>query len=598
MSEAPTSAFEARPAATWRRWLPGLRVARHYRRGNLRGDIVAGLAVTALLVPQGMAYAELAGLPAVTGLYTTIMALLAYALFGPSRVLVLGPDSALAPLIFATVIPLVGADGDPGKAIALASMLALLMGAVCIVAGFAHLGTLAELLSKPVRIGYLNGIAIVVVVSQLPKLFGFSVDAESTPARFKEFVVGIANGDTVPAALAIGVACLVVLYGFKHIAPKVPAVLIAVVGATIAVAVFDLVARGVSVVGTVPQGFPTPKWPGVDSGDIALLLTAAIGMAFVTLADTSALSRTFALKYDDDVDPNQEIVALGTANIAAGLFQGFPVSASASRTAVAEAAGARSQLTGVVGALSIALLLIVGGGLTANMPQAALAAIVIVAGAGMFDLKQTRWLYKARRSEFVLCLAALLGVAVIGVLEGIAIALVLSIAAFVRRAWRPHDAALGRVTGRRGFHDIERNPDAKQVPELLVFRFDAPVFFANAEHFARCVKKHVGERGGPVKRVLIAGEPITDIDTTGAETLRDLVDDLAAVDIEFTVAELKGPVRDRLNRYGVYDHIGHDRFYGTIDEAIGVHLDGLGIDRSLWLDDIDDVSECDLPLMD
>ena len=588
MNEVVTVAPRAAERSGWQHWLPGVQVLRGYRRANLRGDLVAGLAVTALLVPQGMAYAELAGLPAVTGLYTTVLALLAYAVFGPSRILVLGPDSALAPLIAATLLPLIGANGDPERAIALASALAVLMGVVCLVAGLARLGTLAELLSKPVRIGYLNGIAIVVLVSQLPKLFGFSTTVEGTVARFKAFLLGVADGDTNSTALAIGLASLAVLYGFRRLAPKFPGVLVAVVGSTVAVAVFDLTARGVAVVGAVPQGFPTPSLPSFDSGEIGLLLLAAAGMAFVTLADTSALSRTFALRDKLDIDPNQEIVALGAANVAAGFFQGFPVSGSASRTAVAEASGGKTQLVGVTGAVAIVALLLFAGGLTTNLPQSALAAIVIAAGLGLFDLSETLWLWKARRSEFVLSMAALLGVALVGVLEGIAIALALSLAAFVQRAWRPYDTSLGRVDGRRGFHDIERHPDARQVPGLLVFRFDAPVFFANAEHFGRAVKKHVAKRGQPVTRVLIAAEPITDVDTTGAESLRDLVDDLSAMGITFAVAELKGPVKDRLDRYGTRVRIGDANFYLTLDEAIGAHLDEIGADRSGWLDDYDD----------
>jgi len=587
MDEPPTieTATPAEPPLS--RWLPGLATLRGYRRRDLRGDLVAGLAVTALLVPQGMAYAELAGLPAVTGLYTTVMALLAYAVFGPSRILVLGPDSALAPLILATILPLIGAAGDPAKAIALASAMAVIMGVICVVAGLAHLGVITELLSKPLRVGYLNGVAVVVVVSQLPKLFGFSVTAESTPARLKEFVVGVAEGRTNATALAIGLACLALLFAFKALAPKVPAVLIAVVGATAAVAAFGLVARGVAVVGPVPRGFPAPALPAFDLGDIGRLTLAAFGMAFVTLADTSALSRTFALKYGRTVDPDQEIVALGAANLATGFFQGFPVSGSASRTAVAETAGGKSQAVGLVGALSIILLLLFAGGLTTYLPQASLAAIVIVAGTALFDLATMRWLWHVRRSELVLCLTALLGVALVGVLQGIVIAIVLSLAAFLQRVWRPYDATLGRVPGRHGYHDVARHPEAQQVPGMIIFRFDAPVFFANAEHFSRCVKKHIAERGEPVRHVVIAGEPITDIDTTGAETLRDLIDDLAEGDVTFAFAEIKGPVKDRLRSYGAYRDIGGENFYSTVEHAVTEYLEEAGGDALEWVDDYD-----------
>ena len=585
---APPPIETAAPAASaLSRWLPGLTTLRRYRRRDLRGDLVAGLAVTALLVPQGMAYAELAGLPAVTGLYTTVMALVAYAVFGPSPILVLGPDSALAPLILATILPLTGAGGDPATAIALASAMAVIMGVICVVAGLAHLGVITELLSKPLRVGYLNGVAVVVVVSQLPKLFGFSVTAESTPARLKEFVVGVAEGRTNATALAIGLACLVLLFAFKALAPKVPAVLIAVVGATAAVAAFGLVASGVAVVGPVPSGFPAPALPAFDLDDIGRLTLAAFGMAFVTLADTSALSRTFALKHGRTVDPDQEIVALGTANLAAGFFQGFPVSGSASRTAVAEAAGGKSQVVGLVGAFAIVVLLLFAGGLTTYLPQASLAAIVIVAGTALFDLATMRWLWRVRRSEFVLCLVALLGVAVVGVLQGIVIAIVLSLLAFLQRVWRPYDATLGRVPGRHGYHDVMRHPDARQIPGMLIFRFDAPVFFANAEHFSRCVKRHIAERGEPVRHVIIAGEPITDIDTTGAESLRDLIDDLAENHVTFVFAEIKGPVKDRLRSYGAYRDIGKENFFSTVGHAVTHYLEAADGEPLEWVDDYD-----------
>ena len=587
MDEPPTIKTPTPAEPVLSRWLPGLATLRGYRRRDARGDLVAGLAVTALLVPQGMAYAELAGLPAVTGLYTTVMALLAYAVFGPSRILVLGPDSALAPLILATILPLVGAGGDPAKAIALASAMAVSMGIICVVSGLAHLGVITELLSKPLRVGYLNGVAIVVVVSQLPKLFGFSVTAESTPARLKEFVVGVLDGRTNATALAIGLACLALLFAFKALAPKVPAVLIAVVGATAAVAAFGLLAKGVPVVGPVPNGFPAPALPAFDLGDMGRLTLAAFGMAFVTLADTSALSRTFALKYGRTVDPDQEIVALGAANLATGFFQGFPVSGSASRTAVAEAAGGKSQAVGLVGALSIILLLLFAGGLTTYLPQASLAAIVIVAGTALFDLATMRWLWGVRRSEFVLCLTALLGVAIVGVLQGIVIAIVLSLLAFLQRVWRPYDATLGRVPGRHGYHDVARHPEARQVPGIIVFRFDAPVFFANAEHFSRCVKTHIAERDAPVRHVIIAGEPITDIDTTGAESLRNLMDDLAADDVTLAFAELKGPVKDRLRSYGAFKEIGKKNFFSTIGHAITEYLEEAGGEPLEWVDDYD-----------
>jgi len=564
--------------------VPGLRLARGYQRRWLRGDVVAGVALTVLLVPQGMAYAELAGLPPVTGLYTTVIALLSYAVFGPSRVLVLGPDSALGPLIAATILPLVGADGDPAQAVALAGMLAVLMGLLCIVAGFVRLGILAELLAKPVRIGFLNGIAVVVLVSQLPKLFGFSTDATGLLDEVEAFVRGVADGRTVPAALVIGVASLAVIVGFREWFPKVPGILIAVVGAAAATTVFSLTEHGVSVVGPIPAGFPTPAFPSVSLHDIGALLVAAAGIAFVTLTDTVTLSRSFAGARADAVDANQEIVALGVANVAAGCFQGFPVSASASRTAVAETAGSRTQLTGVIGAVAIIVILVADGGLARDLPQSTLAAIIIAAALRLFDLGTLRWLWRVRRSEFFLSIAALLGVAVVGVLEGIVVAIVLSLANFVRRAWRPYDAVLGRIPGRKGYHDIDRHPEAQQIPGLVLYRFDAPLFFANAELFAHRVIETVRADEDPTRWVIVAAEPMTDVDTTGAEALERLLDDLEHRGIVLAFAELKGPVKDRLHSYGLYDRIGDGRFYPTLGTAIDGYLTVTGTEWVDWSD--------------
>jgi high affinity sulfate transporter 1 len=557
--------------------VPGISTARTYERSWLRGDIVAGLVLSALLVPQGMAYAELAGLPAVTGLYTTVMALLAYAVFGPSRNLVLGPDSALGPLILAAIVPLVGSDGDPERAIALGSMMALLMGLICLVAGLARLGTVAELLSKPVRIGYINGIAIVVVISQLPKLCGFGVDATTTVGEAREWVRGVMDGDTNLTALAIGLACLAIILGGKRIDARFPGVLVAVVGATLAVSLFDLTEHGITVVGVVPSGFPRPSFPSVGLDDLGPLLVGALGVAFVTLTDTTAMSRTFARMVGDDVDPNQEIAALGTANLAAGVFRGFPVSASSSRTAVAFSAGARSQLTGVVGAAVIVLVLVAFNGLVQNMPDAALAAVVVTAGVTLFDFGEVRWLWSVRRSEFWLSAAALVGVVAVGVLEGIVIAIALSLANFIWKAWRPYSAVLGRIADRKGYHDIERHPEGLQIPGLVLYRFDAPLFFANADHFDRRVAAIIAEQPGRVRWVIIAAEPITDIDTTGAEVLADMLDDFERDGVVLAFAELKGPVKDRLRRYGLYDRIGDGRFFPTLGTAIDGYVMASGV---------------------
>src|SRR5262245_8121917 len=389
---------------------PGLRLLSSYQRGWLSKDLVAGLVLTTLLVPQGMAYAELAGLPPITGLYTSILCLVAYAIFGPSRILVLGPDSSLGPMIAATIIPIVGANGDPQRAGALASMLALLVGLMTVLAGVAKLGFVADLLSKPTQIGYLNGLAVTIFVGQLPKLFGFSVDADGFIPEAVGFVKGLADGETVAAALTVGLLGLVLIFVLGRLVPKIPAILVAVVVSILVANTFDLADRGVSLVGPLPKGFPPLTLPGAGLSDMALLVAGAIGIAVVSLTDTISTSSAFAARTGQEVDGNREMIGIGAANIGAGFFQGFPVSTSGSRTAVAEQVGARTQVTGLVGAGAITLMLVLVPGLLRNLPQPTLAAVVIAASLSLADVPATVRLWRQRRTEFVLSMAAFAGV--------------------------------------------------------------------------------------------------------------------------------------------------------------------------------------------
>src|SRR5512132_1589271 len=572
--EAPTEAG---------RWLPGLQTLRSYRRSWLPRDVVAGIVLTALLVPAGMGYAEASGLPAIYGLYATIVPLVVYALVGPSRILVLGPDSSLAPLIAAAIVPL--AAGSESEAVALAGMLAIVSGLLCMLAGFARFGFIADLLSKPVRYGYMNGIALTVLLSQLPKLFGFSIDAEGVIPEARAFARGVADGETNRAALLIGVACLAVILACKRWRPRIPGVLVAVVGATAAVGVFGLAERyGLSVVGTLPKGLPSFQLPSVPAGDRGALMAGAIGIALVSFADTSVLSRTFAIRGGYRVDPNQELVALGAANAAAGLFQRFSVSSSSSRTPVAEAAGAKTQLTGVVGALAIALMLLFFPNLVQNLPNSALAAVVITAAIGLIEAAGVRKLYRLRRMEFALSIACFLGVAVLGVIEGIFIAVALSLLNFLRRAWRPYDAVLGRVDDLKGYHDVTRHPDARRIPGLVLFRWDAPLFFANAEVFADRLRGAVASSPTPVRWVIVAAEPVTDLDTTAADALIQLDEELASEGVDMRFAEMKGPVKDKLKRYALYERFGDDHFYYTVGAAVSAYLDATGVEWTDWED--------------
>lgn len=566
------------------RWVPGVGMVRRYERGWWAKDVGAGLVLTALLVPAGMGYATAAGLPAITGLYASIVPLIAYAVFGPSRILVLGPDSSLAPLIAATVLPMAG--GDPDEAVRLAGTLAILSGALCVVAGLARFGFITDVLSKPVRYGYMNGIALTVLVGQLPKLFGFEVDGEGLIDELVHFVQGVGDGLVNPTALIIGVAGIVVILVCKRWLNRVPGVLLCVVGATVIVWAFDLAARrDLSVVGDVPRGIPAPALPSVSWDDVRSLVPGAVGIALVSFADTSVLSRTFAVRHGQHVDADQEMIALGAANVAAGFFKGFPVSSSASRTPVAEQAGARSQLTGVVGALAIVVILVAIPGVLADLPAAALAAVVITAAIGLFEIGGVRRLWQMRRSEFALSMVCFFGVAFFGVIEGIFIAVGLALAQFIRRAWSPHDAVLGRVEGLKGYHDVSRFPRAEQVPGLLLYRWDAPLFFANADVFEQRLREEIGRAPTPVRRVMITAEPMTDVDTSAADMLDRLQRDLSAEGIELAFAEMKHPVLERLATYGLLDRIGADHFHPTIGSAVRDYVRDTGVDWVDWEDD-------------
>ncbi len=562
------------------RWVPALATLRTYQRSWLGKDLVAGLVLTAVLVPVGMGYAEAAGLPAIYGLYATIVPLMAYAVFGPSRILVLGPDSSLAAIIAATIVPL--AAGDPDRLVALAGMLALLTGALCILAGLARFGFVTDLLSKPIRLGYLNGIALTVLVGQLPKLLGFSASGDGLVRETISLVQGIAQGLTNWTAFAIGAACLVIIFVCKRWWPRVPGVLVAVVGATIVVGALNLATTaGVAVVGPLPPGLPSFQIPIVSLADLGTLAAGAIAITLVSFADTSVLSRTFALRGGYEVDENQEIIALGAANVAAGFFQGFSISSSSSRTPVAESAGAKTQLTGVVGALCIALLLIFAPNLLQNLPSAALGAVVIAACVSLVDVKGVVRLYRLRRSEFVYSIACFLGVALIGVIQGIFIAIGLALLAFIWRAWRPYDAVLGRVDGLKGYHDVTRHPDARRIPGLVLFRWDAPLFFANADIFHDHILRAVAEAPTPTRWVIVAAEPVTDIDVTAADMLSALDDELQRAGIELGFAEMKGPAKDRLKQYGLFHKFGDDLFFRTMGQAVDAYVE---TQQVAWVD--------------
>ncbi len=556
-------------------WVPGVRAARTYQRSWLRADLVAGAVLAAILVPQGMAYAELAGLPAVTGLYTTIACLVGYAVFGPSRVLVLGPDSSISPLILAAITPLF-VTGDPASAVALAGMLAVLVGLTEIGLGLGKLGFVADLLSKEVQVGYMNGLAVTIIIGQLPKLFGFSAHADSFLGEIRAFAENL--DQTHSTTLVVGIAVLSVLLLLPRITTRVPAVLVAVVGVTAVSAAVGLAAKGVATVGALPQGVPSPTLPWTKASDVVPLLIAAMGITLVSLTDTIATATSFAARRGEEVEPNQEMIGMGAANIAAGFFQGFAVSTSGSRTAVAEQSGAKSQATGVVGAALVVVLLLFLNSLLADLPQTALAAVVIVAALSLMDLRILQRYGRVRKSALAVSLVATAGVMLLGVLQGIIVAVTLAILLFFRRNWWPHGAVLGTVEGIEGWHDVDTHPDAKQIPGVVVYRWEAPLFFANAGSFREQIRKLVRDR--QPQWVLLQCEAITDVDVSAAEMLEQLDNELNAAGTHLAFAEMRGRLQELTMRYGLLETLDREHFYPTLEAALEEIRAGGSVPRS------------------
>ena len=558
------------------KWMPGLTTLRNYDVRWLGNDLAAGLVLTTMLVPVGIAYAVASGVPGIYGLYATIFPLLAYAIFGPSRIMVLGPDSSLAAVILAVIAPL--AMGDPARAVALAGMMAVVSGLICILLGIFKLGFITDLLSKPIRYGYMNGIALTVLISQIPKLFGFSIDGDGPLRNIFQIGQSIVFGKTNMTSLMIGLGTLIVILSLKRF-KRIPGILLAVIVATVVVGLFQLdQSAGVKVLGSLPSGLPDFTIPWISTADFQAIVIGGFAVAMVSFADTSVLSRVYAARTRTPVDPNQEMVGLGAANLASGFFQGFPISSSASRTPVAEAAGAKTQLTGVVGALTVALLLVFGHDLLKHLPTSALAAVVITSAIGLFEIADLRRIFRIQKWEFWLSMVCFAGVIFFGAIEGIGFAVLIALIEFIWDAWRPHYAVLGRADGVRGYHDVKRYPDARLIPGLVLFRWDAPLFFANAEQFKQCILQAVNDSPAPVKRIIVAAEPVTGVDVTSADIVDELYQTLSESQIEIHFAEMKDPVKDKLKRYEILNRMGTGIFHPTVGAAVDAYLEQYQVD--------------------
>ena len=543
---------------------PGLAALRRRDLPAVRGDVLAGVTVAAYLVPQVLAYAEVAGLAAVTGLWTAVAALGAYAVFGSSRQLSVGPESTTAIMTAVAIAPL--AAGDGGRYAALAGALALLVGAICLLGRLARLGFLADLLSRPVLVGYLTGIALIMISGQLEKITGVPVDGDTFVAELLSFAAGV-GGVHLPTLLLAAAVLAFLLVG-SRLFPRAPIPLLAVLLAAGATALLTADALGVRVVGSVPQGIPIPALPSVTITDLTDLLLPAIGVAIVAYSDNVLTGRAFATRNTHPLDADQEMLALGAANVAAGLLQGFPVSSSGSRTVIGDSLGSRSQLSSIVTLLLVVAVLFVGGPVLAAFPTAALGALVVYAALRLIEPAEFRRFARFRRSELALAVATTVAVLVLGVLYGVLAAVALSILDLLRRVSRPHAAVLGFVPGLAGMHDVDDHPGTTTVPGLVVYRYDAPLCFANAEDFRDRALAALDAAPAPVRWLVLNTEAIVEIDITAADAVHTLCDELDTRGVVLALARVKQDLLHDLRHSGLADRIGADRIFPTLPTAV------------------------------
>ncbi|MCV7300472.1 sulfate permease [Mycobacterium barrassiae] len=549
---------------SFRDWAPGVAQFRNYERAWLRGDVIAGLTVTAYLVPQVMAYATLAGLPAVVGLWVAAVALVVYVLIGSSRKLSVGPESTTALMTVAVLAPL--ALGDSGRYAMLAALLAILVGAISFMAALARLGFLANMLSKPVLVGYMTGIALLMIASQLGKVTGTTVEGGDFIELIRSFITNVDDVHWPTIVLAVGV--LLLLEGLGRWVPRAPGPLIAVLAAAAAVALLSLQANGISVVGAIPSGWPTLGVPRVDPGDVVALILPAVGIAIVAFSDNVLTARAFAAREGEEIDANAELRALGAANLGVGLTHGFPVSSSASRTAVGDAVGSRTQLCSMVVVVTVLAVLLWGRGVLAQFPTVALGALVVFAACRLIDVGEYRRLARFRRSELILAVATAAAVLGVGVLYGVLAAVALSILDLLRRVAHAHDSVLGFVPGIPGMHDIEDYPEATSIPGLMIYRYDAPLCFANAQDFRRRALAAVTENDGPVEWFVLNAEANVEVDLTALDALEQLREDLARRGVVFAMARVKQDLRQALGAAGLLEKIGEHRIFMTLPTAV------------------------------
>lgn len=559
MSSATVQQASARLA----RFTPGLAMLRNYQREWLRYDLGAGLSVAAVALPTAIAYAQLAGFPPVVGLYAAILPLVAYAVFGTSRQLIVNPDAATCAMVAAIVAPLAG--GDMALYVTLATVLAVFTGLACIAAGLFRLGFLADFLGKPVLVGFLNGIAISIFLGQIGKVFGFTVESGRILPRLYEFVTKLP--ETHLPTLAVGVATFLILRGVRRYFPKLPAPLLALVAAVAVVKVLRLDLQGVATIGSVPAGLPELRWTPVPLGHLEDLLMGAMGLALVSFTSGMVTARSFAARNRYEIDVDREFVALGACNIVAGLSQGFAVTGADSRTAVSDSMGGKSQVTGLVAAASMAIVLLFFTGPLQHLPICALGAVLISAALGLFDWKAMVRLYRIGEGELSICVTAMLGVVVLGALQGILVAIALAMIVLLYRSSRPGDALLGTAQDAPGFYNLARHEGAAPVPGIVLYRFNAAVLFYNAAYFKRRILEALSSNPDATT-IIVDGAPIVHLDSTGADTIATLAAELKEKGIRLCFAGVHARVEQTLERSGTLEVLGADGLYPTLQSAV------------------------------
>ena len=560
-----TTARNAAPSR-WRlsRLVPGLGRLRHYERAWLRFDVIAGITVAAYLVPQVMAYAGVAGLPPEVGLWAIMPPLVIYAFLGSSRQLSVGPESTTA-LMTATVVGGLAA-GDPSTYAALAAALAILVGVLALFAFLARLGFIADLLSKPVLAGYMAGVAIIMIIGQLSKVTGVPVDGDTMPQELRSFIANI--GEISWAITTLAGCVLVLMLVGSRIRRRWPWPLIGIVIATLAVWAFSLDDHGIPVVGQIPQGLPTPHLPDIDLSQLEGLLLPALGVLIVGYSDNVLTARAFADRNGYEIDANQELLALGAANAGAGVTQAFPIGSSSSRTAVNDQMGGKTQVVGIVVAAVAAIVLLFLTQPVEKLPSACLGAVIVVAAIGLVSVSDWKGLRAAGRGQVVIAVITTLVVVLVGVLEALVVAVILSILDVIARSSRPHDAVLGWVPRMGRYADVAVHPSARVTPGVVVSRLDARLFFGNARYFRARVREAIAGAPTPTRWLVFDAQFVNDVDASGAEAVEQMYASLRARDVHFVVARLEDHAQHRFDATGLTDLIGPANFHPTVEAAV------------------------------